>query len=51
MYFDHLVRNLRVSLFVPTAPGDSRRRLMLFVLHSLHGLLPCRYTEHRYWKS
>lgn len=25
------------------------RCLLLALMHALHGLIPCRFTEHEYW--
>jgi hypothetical protein len=38
-YFEHLIANWKVSL----------RCLALFIFHFVHGLIPCKYTEHEFW--
>jgi hypothetical protein len=38
-YFNHLAANWRIA-------GKS---LLLFFFHFIHGLVPCKLTEHEFW--
>ena len=39
-YKDHLIANMKVAI----------RCFVLMMFHVLHGLIPCKYTSHEYWK-
>jgi hypothetical protein len=39
-YFKHLAANWKVSFLC----------LVRCIFHFLHGLFPCKYTSHDYWK-
>lgn len=39
-YIKHLSANWEVA----------GKALLLFLFHFLHGLIPCKYTSHKYWK-
>ena len=38
-YFKHLKENWIVA----------GKAILLFMFHFLHGLIPCKFTEHEYW--
>lgn len=38
-YFLHLFANWKVAF----------RAFLLMFFHFLHGIIPCKYTEHEYW--
>jgi len=39
IYLTHMKANLVVAI----------RALLLCLFHILHALIPCRFTEHKYW--
>lgn len=39
-YLPHLKANLRVSW----------KAFLLMIFHLLHGIFPCKWTEHEHWK-
>ncbi len=38
-YLEHLLANWKVA----------EKAFLLMVFHFLHGIVPCRFTEHEYW--
>ena len=40
LYLCHLVANLKVAI----------KCGILLIFHVVHGIVPCKYTSHDYWK-
>ena len=45
-YWDHLQANLSVA---KRAAKEAVRQALLAVLHFLHGVVPCKYTDHHWY--
>ena len=45
-YFEHLHANFAVSR---RALREATRQVLLAILHALHGLVPCKYTDHHWY--
>lgn len=38
-YIHHFYKNFKVAV----------KAILLALFHFIHGLIPCKYTEHEYW--
>jgi hypothetical protein len=47
-YFQHLKRNFLVAFYCLEL---SVFQLGYCVLHFMHGIFPCRYTDHHFWQN